>query len=114
MVQLRASQSQKQSEAARETARFPVGIRNHRVNLRDQKLYNFRRTRRNLSSTNVNRIGFQYDCNTDYCLHIGVRIGPMDAVCEYCGALKFSGETPGLCYLIGKVELSLLTPPLEL
>jgi len=89
-------------------------MRNHRANLRDQKLYNFRRTRRNLSSTNVNRTGFQLDCNTDYCLHIGVRIGPMDVVCEYCGALKFSGETPGLCCLIGKVKLSLLTPPLEL
>lgn len=37
----------------------------------------------------------------------------MDVVCEYCGALKFSGETHGLCCLSGKVKLPLLTPPPE-
>ncbi|CAF4829567.1 unnamed protein product [Pieris macdunnoughi] len=38
----------------------------------------------------------------------------MDVVCEYCGALKFSGETPGLCCLSGKVNLPLLTSSPEL
>ena len=33
----------------------------------------------------------------------------MDVVCEHCGALKFAGETPGLCCLNGKVKLPLLT-----
>jgi hypothetical protein len=33
----------------------------------------------------------------------------MDVVCEHCGALKFTGETPGLCCLNGKVKLTLLT-----
>ena len=111
MARLRASQSQEQSEAARETAR--LAMRNRRANLRDQQLDNFRRTRRNLSSTDLNRAAFRYDCSTDYCLHTSVRIGPMDVVCEYCGALKFSGETPGLCCLSGKVKLPLLTPPPE-
>ncbi|XP_053957896.1 uncharacterized protein LOC128863028 [Anastrepha ludens] len=37
----------------------------------------------------------------------------MNIVCEYCGALKFSGETPGLCCLSGRVKLPLLTPPPE-
>ena len=37
----------------------------------------------------------------------------MDIVCEHRTALKFSGETPGLCCLNGKVKLPLLTPPPE-
>ena len=37
----------------------------------------------------------------------------MHIVCEHCAALKFSGETPGLCCLNGKVKLPLLTPPPE-
>ncbi|CAH2093092.1 unnamed protein product [Euphydryas editha] len=35
----------------------------------------------------------------------------MDVVCQHCGALKFAGETPGLCYLSDKVKLPLLVPP---
>lgn len=37
----------------------------------------------------------------------------MDVVCEYCGTLKLSGETPGICCLNGKMKLPLLTPPYE-
>jgi len=47
------AQSQEQSEPARETARSVK--RNRRANLRDQQLNNCRRTRRNLSSTDLNR-----------------------------------------------------------
>ena len=111
MARLRASQSQEQSEAARETAR--LAMRNRRATLRDEQLDNFRHTRRNLSSTDLNRAAFRYDCSTDYCLHTSIHIGPMDVVCEYCGALKFSGETPGLCCLSGKVKMPLMTLPPE-
>ncbi|KAF2879277.1 hypothetical protein ILUMI_26895 [Ignelater luminosus] len=86
----------------RETAR--LAMRNRRVNNRDQQVDNFRRTRRDLSSADLNRTAFRYDCSTDYCLHPSVCIGPMDVVCEYCGALKFSAETPGLCCLSGKIQ----------
>lgn len=111
MARLRASQSQEQSEAVRETAR--LAMRNRRANNRDEEVNNFRRTRRNVSSVDLNRAAFRYDCSTNYCLHPSVCIGPMDVVCEYCDALKFSGETSGLCCLIGKVKLPLLTPPPE-
>lgn len=111
MARLRASHSQEQREAARETAR--LAMQNRRANLRDQQLDNLRSTRRNSLNTDLNREAFQYDCSTDYCLHTSVRIGTMDVVCEYCGALKFSREPPGLCCLSGKVKLPLLTPPPE-
>lgn len=59
MARLRASQSQEQSEAARETAR--LAMRNRRANNRDQQVDNFRRTRRDLSSADLNRAAFRYD-----------------------------------------------------
>lgn len=55
----------------------------------------------------MNRAAFLDDCTIDYSLHRLVCIGPMDVVCQLCGALKFAGETPGLCCLSGKVTLPL-------
>ena len=111
VARFRASQSQEQRDAARETAR--LAMRNRRANNRDQQVNNFRRIRRDLPSADLNRAAFRYNCSTDYCLHPSVCIGRMDVVCEYCGALKFSGETSGLCCLSGKVKLPLLTPSPE-
>ncbi|XP_072392548.1 ATP-dependent DNA helicase pif1-like [Diabrotica undecimpunctata] len=107
MARLRASQSREQSEAARETAR--LAMQNRRANNRRQQIDNLRRRTRYLAD--LNRAAFRYDCSNDYSLHPSVCIGQMDVVCEYCGALKFSGETPGLCCLNGKVKLPVLTPP---
>lgn len=105
MAQLRASQSQEQSEAARETVRSTM--QNRRANKRYQQIDHLRRRTRDLSSADLNRAAFRYDCSNDYSLHPSVCIGQMDVVCKYCGALKFSGETPGLCCLSGKVKLPL-------
>ncbi|CAG4942820.1 unnamed protein product [Parnassius apollo] len=102
MARLCASQSREQSEAARETAR--LAMRNRRANNRGQQIDNLRRRTRYLSSADLNRAAFRYDCSNDYSLHPSVCIGQMDVVCEYCGALKFSGETAGLCCLNGKVK----------
>lgn len=111
MARLRASQTQEQREAAREAAR--LRMRNRRAYRTDQQRDNLRRARRNASSVDLNRAAFLYDCTIDYSSHPFVCIGPMDVVCEHCGALKFAGETPGLCCLNGKVKLPLLTPPPE-
>lgn len=111
MARFRASQSQEQRGAARDTAR--LAMRNRRANLRDQQLDNFRLARRDYSRIDFNRAAFRYDSNIDYSSHASVRIGPMDVVCDHCGALKYSAETPGLCCLGGKVKLPILTPPPE-
>jgi len=90
MAQLRASRRQEQRDLLPETAYVS-----------DQQ------------TVNLNRAAFLYDCTIDYGSHPFVCIGLMDIVCEHCAALKFSGETPGLCCLNGKVKLPLLTPPPE-
>jgi hypothetical protein len=111
MARLRASQREEQREAVRQTAQ--LAMRNRRTNRTDQQRDNLRRARRNASSVDFNRVAFQYDCTIDYSSHPLVRIGPMEIVCNHCGALKFAGEMPGLCCLSGKVKLPLLPPPPE-
>lgn len=37
----------------------------------------------------------------------------MNKICQYCKALKFNTETPGLCCANGKVKLPALNPPPE-
>jgi hypothetical protein len=69
-------------------------------------------TRRALTLSSFNRIAFTYDPEFDYCSHSNIFIGDMDNECEYCHALKFKHETPGMCCASGKVVLhELNTPP---
>ena len=37
----------------------------------------------------------------------------MSKICPYCKALKFNGETMGMCCASGKVKLPLMAAPLE-
>ena len=85
-----------------------LAMRNRRTYRRDQQCDNVRRARRNASNVDLNRAAFKYACTIDYSTHPFVRIGPMEIMCDHCGALKFAGETPGLCCLSGKVKLPLL------
>ena len=41
-------------------------------------------------------------------------IGNMRKKCQYCNALKWKGETPGMCCSSGKVELRPMTTPPKL
>ncbi|XP_026467796.1 uncharacterized protein LOC113371383 [Ctenocephalides felis] len=102
------ARTEEQERIAREQQRERMARLRARGNNIDQQIVNLRCRRRNL-----NREAFQYDCSYDYSLHPSVCIGKMDVVCKYCGALKFSQETPGLCCLNGKVKLPSLTPPPE-
>lgn len=111
IARVRASQTQEQREAAREMAQLLM--RNRRANRSHQQQDSLRRSRRNASSVDLNGAAFLYDCTIDYSSHPLVCIGAMEVVCVHCGALKFAGETPGLCCLNGKVKLPLLTPPPE-
>jgi hypothetical protein len=57
--------------------------------------------------------GFNYDPKTKYEKHYFMIIGLMDNVCPHCSALKWSGETTGMCCSGGKVKLSQLNEPPE-
>ena len=55
---------------------------------------------------------FNYDCKFNYKEHTKVTIGQMNNVCKFCQALRFSGESNGLCCNNGKVILpEILSPP---
>ncbi|GFW76680.1 uncharacterized protein TNCV_4943971 [Trichonephila clavipes] len=60
-----------------------------------------------------NRRAFWYNPAEDYSLSRHVLIGTMTVVCSYCKALKFSGETKGMCCAAGKIKLPQLREPPE-
>ena len=59
------------------------------------------------------RLAFRYSPVDDYSLSRCVQIGTMSKICPYCKALKFNGETMGMCCASGKVKLLLLAAPPE-
>ena len=58
-------------------------------------------------------LAFRYSPVDDYSLSRCVQIGNMSKICPYCKALKFNGETMGMCCASGKVKLPLLAAPPE-
>lgn len=69
------------------------------------------RMRRRNAAVNFERAAFRYDPEIDYSADRSVKIGDMSVVCPYCKALKYSGESSGLCCAGGKVKLPQLVPP---
>ncbi|XP_076290998.1 uncharacterized protein LOC143214169 [Lasioglossum baleicum] len=55
--------------------------------------------------------GFQYNPLINY--HVESDIGRMERVCVFCNALKWKGETVGMCCSSGKVRLPLIQSPPE-
>ncbi|XP_055948334.1 uncharacterized protein LOC129981502 [Argiope bruennichi] len=69
-------------------------------------------TSRSLIRASFVRLAFEYAPDINYSAHPKIGIGAMDKVYQYCQALKFRNETPGMCCASGKVVLSPLpTPP---
>ena len=59
------------------------------------------------------RLAFRYSPVDDYSLSRCVQIGTMSKICPYSKALKFNGETMGMCCASGKVKLPQLAAPPE-
>lgn len=107
MGRLRSSQTEEERRASNETAMLAM---------RDRRAYQspqHQRARRNASSSDSNCTAFHYDSLVDYSAHSCIQIGPMNVACTFCGALKFAGETSGLCCFGGKVKLIQLPSPPE-
>jgi len=62
---------------------------------------------------NLNQAAFQYNPSINYQNHKKLVIGKMDQVCNKCKALKFKGETPGMCCSNGKIRLDDLNMSLD-
>jgi len=46
-----------------------------------------------------------YQPKANYSGHPSVCIGPMTSICQFCKAMKFQNEPPGLCCAAGKVSI---------
>lgn len=86
-------------------------VRAHHTQQQRARQNEFDRYRRRTAPVNLERAAFHYDPEIDYSAHNSISIGEMSLVCQYCNALKYSGEPNGLCCAGGKVKLPPLVPP---
>ncbi|GFX34780.1 ATP-dependent DNA helicase PIF1 [Trichonephila clavipes] len=56
---------------------------------------------------------YSYNPSIDYKSDASCTLGHMPITCQFCSAMKFKGETPGLCCSGGKVHLPVLRDPPE-
>lgn len=56
---------------------------------------------------------FEYDSGVDYGSHSLIAVGKMNNECQYCKALKWKEETPGLCCSGGKISIPTIEEPIE-
>lgn len=61
----------------------------------------------------LHRLAFNYDPTVNFSDDPTFSIGLMDNECQYCGALKYANEAPGMCCSNGKVRLPPLAPMVE-
>ncbi|GFT88551.1 uncharacterized protein NPIL_518321, partial [Nephila pilipes] len=120
MAQIRAEETAEQHATRLEDARLRVRQSRSATSnvLRSQqrehnRLQIYERRQQGKAYQPYNRLAFRYNPSEDYCLSRHVLIGTMTVVCPYCKALKFSGETKGMCCAPGKTKLSQLKEPPE-
>lgn len=102
------------TENERQANRFRMQrVRAHQTQRQRARHNEHDRLRRRGAPVNLERAAFHYDPEIDYGADRSVTIGEMSVVCPHCKALKFSGESPGLCCAGGKVKLPQLVPPPE-
>lgn len=87
-------------------------VRAHQTQQQQARHNEIERIRRRSAPVILERAAFHYDPAIDYCADKSVTIGEMKIICEYCKALKYTGESTGLCCAGGKVKLpQLVLPP---
>lgn len=86
-------------------------VRAHQTHQQRARHNEIERSRRRSAPVILERAAFRYDPRIDYCADKSVTIGEMTTICKYCKALKYSGESTGLCCADGKVKLPQLVPP---
>lgn len=86
-------------------------VRAHQTQQQQARHNEIERIRRRSAPVILERAAFHYDPAIDYCADKSVTIGEMITICKYCKALKYTGESTGLCCAEGKVKLPQLVPP---
>lgn len=114
MPPIRRSNLGRRSAGTRAVSSYRANMSQEDRNIAQQRRNaNHVQQRRSAGNVHLLRVAFRYDCTFDYRSLSAVQIGSMVVVCPYCNALKFPGETPGLCCLSGKVKLPTLPLPPE-
>lgn len=114
----RAAESRVQGSQEQREQRLRQHIARTRV-AREQNIATIRarergrqQTSRALTRASFFRLAFEYEPDINYSVNPKIAIGAMDKLCQYCQALKFRNEAPGMCCASGKVVLvPLPTPP---
>ena len=60
---------------------------------------------RSLPWVDKKKAAFNYDSTIDYAADTSVAIGAMSFRCDHCAALKWKGESPGMCCNNGRVNI---------
>lgn len=81
-------------------------VRAHQTQQQRARHNEIERFRRRSAPVILERAAFHYDPAIEYCADKSVTIGEMTIICKYCKALKYSGESTGLCCAIGKVKFN--------
>ena len=79
----------------------------------DDKRIRTATSRINIFQNDMKCLAFAYDSTVNYQNLPQIQVGSMNVLCVHCGALKWKGESPGLCCANGKVKLPNLIPPTE-
>ncbi|XP_025831529.1 uncharacterized protein LOC112904787 [Agrilus planipennis] len=86
-------------------------VREHQTQQQRARHNEIERFRRRSAPVILERAAFHYDPAIDYYADKSLTIGEMTIICKYCKALKYSGESTGLCCAGEKVKLPQLVPP---
>ena len=107
---LRAEQSEEEKSQEREANRIQHALRrkNEITEDRESRLQNKRERQGTLRATNwlyLQNEAYNYNYKQGYLNFPQINSGNMSVKCNFCHALKFEGETSGLCCSSGNVYL---------
>ncbi|XP_053959655.1 uncharacterized protein LOC128864158 [Anastrepha ludens] len=101
-AQGRAQESQEQhDERLRQTITRTRAARERNIAAARVQERQRQRTSRSLTRASFVRIAFEYAPEINYSAHSKIAIGAIDKVCQYCQAMKFKNESPGMCCASG-------------
>jgi len=113
-LQICSSHSQQVYNASRQRAhqsRAELRAARRAENRRRQQFRSRQRRLTAHSPRSMEMLGFAYDSSIDY--ETTISIGTMSITCNFCMAMRFTGESEGICCKQGKVRLEPFQPPPE-
>ncbi|GFR20448.1 ATP-dependent DNA helicase PIF1 [Trichonephila clavata] len=118
MARLRASETLQDQETRRKSnslqmmqTRISETAQNREMRLECQR--NITSSSRMAIWKDKENAAYSYNPSINYKSDASCILGSMSITCQFCSAMKFKGEAPGLCCSGGKVHLPVLRDPPE-